>query len=539
MVSYEEFKEKGYYVVPTDPDWDKYTAPASRTSTRTPRAIRSRPPPARWSSTPRTWPSTSPTTPSGRRCRTGSRRASATTSASPASGRPTYPLLVLSNHPRWRCHANHDDITWLREIATCKVGGPGRLQVRAAVDQPGGRRSRGASKRATWSRSSTSGARCSAGPTSPSGSCPARSTWITGPATTPSCPGNWTGAGPSTPSPRTTSPPRTPPAWCPAASWSRWSAPTWTTCAAAIPRRSPGRITRAPGCAWSGCWHAAKPRRGRRRGATLDRRGRCLMGKVMIIDLALCNGCHNCQVACKDEHCANDWSPIARPQPDTGQFWNKVVHMERGSFPKVQVTYHHSICQHCEDAPCLAACPSNAIYRRDDGIVIIDPGKCCGNKMCIAACPYEGVIYFNEHLNMAQKCTFCAHLLDRGWAEPRCSDACPTGAFTFGDDSDPAIAGQDRRRRTPQARARHPPARLLPQPAQEVDRRRGLRPGGRRGHPGRHGHRHQHGDRRHRHGHHRPLRRLLAEGPGRGQLHPGHREAGLPRQEAGADRRHG
>jgi Fe-S-cluster-containing dehydrogenase component len=53
------------------------------------------------------------------------------------------------------------------------------------------------------------------------------------------------------------------------------------------------------------------------------------MGKVMIIDLALCNGCHNCQVACKDEHCANDWSPIARPQPDTGPFWNKVVHMER------------------------------------------------------------------------------------------------------------------------------------------------------------------------------------------------------------------
>jgi Fe-S-cluster-containing dehydrogenase component len=163
------------------------------------------------------------------------------------------------------------------------------------------------------------------------------------------------------------------------------------------------------------------------------------MGKVMIIDLAICNGCHNCQVACKDEHCANDWSPIARPQPDTGQFWNKVVHLERGTFPKVQVTYHHSICQHCEDAPCLEACPSHAIYRRPDGIVIIDPGTCCGNKMCIAACPYEGVIYFNDHLNMAQKCTFCAHLLDRGWAEPRCSDACPTGAFTFGDEDDPAV----------------------------------------------------------------------------------------------------
>ena len=80
------------------------------------------------------------------------------------------------------------------------------------------------------------------------------------------------------------------------------------------------------------------------------------MGKVMIIDLAICNGCHNCQIACKDEHVGNDWSPIAKPQPDTGQFWNKVIDLERGTVPKVQVTYHHTICQHCEDAPCIDAC---------------------------------------------------------------------------------------------------------------------------------------------------------------------------------------
>jgi Fe-S-cluster-containing dehydrogenase component len=163
------------------------------------------------------------------------------------------------------------------------------------------------------------------------------------------------------------------------------------------------------------------------------------MGKVMLIDLAICNGCHNCQVACKDEHVGNDWSPIARPQPDTGQFWNKVINLERGTVPKVQVTYHHSICQHCEDAPCLEACPQKAIYRRKDGIVIIDPDKCRGNQLCLEACPYENVIYFNSDLNIAQKCTFCAHLIDRGWTETRCSDACPTGAFTFGEDSDPTI----------------------------------------------------------------------------------------------------
>ena len=70
---------------------------------------------------------------------------------------------------------------------------------------------------------------------------------------------------------------------------------------------------------------------------------------------------------------ANDWTPIAKPQPDTGQFWNKVINLERGTVPKVQVTYHHTICQHCEEAPCIEACPAGAIYRSPDGIVIIDP----------------------------------------------------------------------------------------------------------------------------------------------------------------------
>jgi len=155
--------------------------------------------------------------------------------------------------------------------------------------------------------------------------------------------------------------------------------------------------------------------------------------KVMLIDVSKCNGCHNCQIACKDEHVGNDWTPYAKPQPLTGHFWTRVIDITRGTVPKVKVSYMHSLCQHCDDAPCITVCPQKAIYKREDGIVIIDPGRCAGNKRCKDACPY-GVIYFNRDLNISQKCTFCAHLLDKGWKEPRCVDVCPTGALRFDNE---------------------------------------------------------------------------------------------------------
>jgi Fe-S-cluster-containing dehydrogenase component len=156
--------------------------------------------------------------------------------------------------------------------------------------------------------------------------------------------------------------------------------------------------------------------------------------KVFVIDVSICNGCYCCQIACKDEHVGNDWTPIAKPQPDTGQFWLKLNEFIRGTVPKVKMHYLPVLCMHCDKPPCLPACPiEGAIYQREDGLVIIDPEKCTGCRNCVDACPY-GVIYFNEDLNLAQKCTGCAHLLDDGWKEPRCVDACPTGAIKFGDE---------------------------------------------------------------------------------------------------------
>lgn len=156
--------------------------------------------------------------------------------------------------------------------------------------------------------------------------------------------------------------------------------------------------------------------------------------KVFLFDFAKCNGCHNCQIACKDEHCGQAWLPIAEAQPQTGHFWCKITEEVHGSVPKVNVTYQFNACAHCETCAVIEAAP-DACYRRDDGLVIIDPAKAQGMKELVSACPY-GHVYWNEELSLPQKCTGCAHLLDDGWTEPRCVDACGTGGLRFGDESD-------------------------------------------------------------------------------------------------------
>jgi tetrathionate reductase subunit B len=161
------------------------------------------------------------------------------------------------------------------------------------------------------------------------------------------------------------------------------------------------------------------------------------MSKVFVFDAARCNGCYCCQIACKDEHCGNDWSPYAKPQPDTGQFWLQLHEYVRGTVPKVKMHYVPTLCNHCDKAGCMAACKvEGAIYKRDDGLVVIDPEKCTGCKSCVDACP-SNAIFLNESLNIAQKCTGCAHLLDSGeWTEPRCVDACPTLALKFMEEAE-------------------------------------------------------------------------------------------------------
>lgn len=151
---------------------------------------------------------------------------------------------------------------------------------------------------------------------------------------------------------------------------------------------------------------------------------------ALIVDIAKCHDCNNCFLACKDEYFENDFPPYSSAQPRMGQRWIDILRKERGQFPKVDVSYLPLPCMHCDDADCIKAAEGEAVYKRDDGIVIIDPLKAKGQKAVVESCPY-GVIWWNEELDLPQKCTFCAHLLDEGWDMPRCVQACPTGALEF------------------------------------------------------------------------------------------------------------
>jgi Fe-S-cluster-containing dehydrogenase component len=158
------------------------------------------------------------------------------------------------------------------------------------------------------------------------------------------------------------------------------------------------------------------------------------MSKVFLVDIARCNGCHNCQVACKDEHCEQTWLPYAQAQPLTGHFWMRVDEQVRGQAPVVKTSYTPVFCAHCAKAPCMVK-GGDSMYRREDGLVLIDPTKAVGRKDLVSACPL-GAIYYNDALDLPQKCTGCAHLLDNGWEVPRCVDACATEALRYVEEED-------------------------------------------------------------------------------------------------------
>jgi len=159
------------------------------------------------------------------------------------------------------------------------------------------------------------------------------------------------------------------------------------------------------------------------------------------IDIARCTGCFNCFLACKDEYVGNDYLPTSIAQPEVEHNWMSIKEVEQGTGTKVKVNYIPLTCMHCDNPPCATVAPEGAVYKRDDGVVIIDPVKAKGCKEIVNACPY-GVVTWNEEQQLAQKCTMCVQMLDNGEKTVRCVEACPTQAMVFGDldDKDSAIS---------------------------------------------------------------------------------------------------
>jgi Fe-S-cluster-containing dehydrogenase component len=147
----------------------------------------------------------------------------------------------------------------------------------------------------------------------------------------------------------------------------------------------------------------------------------------MIIDVAECTNCNLCTLAAMDEYIGNDWPGYSAPMPKHGHKWIDILQKERGQVPMVDIAYVPTMCNHCDDAPCVAK-GGGAVTKRDDGIILIDPEKAKGRKDLVDACPY-GHIWWNEERQVPQAWTFDAHLLDQGWDKTRGHQSCPTGAM--------------------------------------------------------------------------------------------------------------
>jgi len=147
----------------------------------------------------------------------------------------------------------------------------------------------------------------------------------------------------------------------------------------------------------------------------------------MVIREGLCIDCQQCIDACKKTNDVPDYGfrtrILEKLSPDA-------IGRKRGYMP--------ILCNHCNDAPCVRACPTHATYKDPvNGIVRMDSKKCIGCKTCMLACPYDAR-YFNDERHAVDKCDFCYETrLSQGQKLTACAAICPTGARIFGDISDP------------------------------------------------------------------------------------------------------
>jgi carbon-monoxide dehydrogenase iron sulfur subunit len=144
--------------------------------------------------------------------------------------------------------------------------------------------------------------------------------------------------------------------------------------------------------------------------------------KLIIAHPGLCTGCKSCEIACAVEHSKSKdiyFASLETPSPIQRI---RVLLKDSYSMPVR--------CQHCPDPPCLAACPTKAIFQTPEGFVLINDSRCIGCGSCVDVCPV-GAIQIHPELKIAIKCDFCVDRVRAGLL-PACVEACPTGALQFG-----------------------------------------------------------------------------------------------------------
>ncbi len=155
------------------------------------------------------------------------------------------------------------------------------------------------------------------------------------------------------------------------------------------------------------------------------------MPQVITVDVERCTGCHSCEIACAVAH------------SDSGELFQAIQQdpqprMVVVAIGETAVPLH---CQHCQDAPCAAVCPKEAIQRSDpDGPVILDEELCVGCQACVIVCPF-GMIRMSADGKTAIKCDMCIERQQAG-QPPACVEACPTGALQLIEDAQAAEVQQ-------------------------------------------------------------------------------------------------
>lgn len=147
----------------------------------------------------------------------------------------------------------------------------------------------------------------------------------------------------------------------------------------------------------------------------------------MVIRQSLCIDCEKCVDACN----------TTNHVPEYGYRTRILTKRHTGKLDK-QVEFIPVLCNQCNNAPCVRACPTRATYKDPvTGIVRMDSKKCIGCKTCMLACPYDAR-YFSVERRAVDKCDFCwDKRLSKGEKQTGCSAACPTGSRTFGNLTDP------------------------------------------------------------------------------------------------------